>query len=1013
MNLLQKAALVAVIWAGAGLGLPAGAQGVDPAMVRPAASQAPEDFARAKELYDNGMYAEAGRIFSRLAEGGDWQARGYSVLCSIALRQSDADAQAGDYLYDAPYSNLIPQIRYRQACNFFDDGDYEAALPLLRAIDGGDLLPGQRDDYRFRRAFSAFGAGDYAAAEQEFRSILEDGRITDYTAPSRYCIGYIHYNAEDFHTARDWFALSAQDPRFAQISNYYLVECAFLDKDYTFVTDKGPALYEDAPEERQPHLARLISEAFLIQGDTEGAEAYYRKTALSKTKMERGDYFFAGSVLYNVGDYKGAVDNFSQMGERADSLGQIASYQMGYAYIKTKDKVSAMQAFKEASELPFDKALAEDACFNYAKLSFDLNHDPQAFETYLERYPDREKTDMIYEYVALAALYNHDYEAAIVAYDNIDELNPQAKSNYVRANYLRARQLIGSGAWRPAAGYLKAVTFYTGREEPVSQLSRYWLAQSLFHDEKYAEAAAEWMNLYTLSALDGQPEGIQIPYDMAYAWFRAGDYDKAAKWFDQYLKDSHALNIGDAAVRRADCDFYSKDYKGAIARYDEILQSDSPVDEQLYIIYQDAVACGLLGRDARKMELLERVLDASPSAPYFDETMFSLGRSYFEKGDTGSAIRVLKRLRSETSDQTVVARTLLELGMVYSRADEQKKALSAFKEVVEGAPGTSFAESALLAIESIYRDRGESDKYLDYLAAIGQTGEMTEDEREDMYFRSAEQVYLTGNWNGAVSAMENFKSRYPKGRHLAHADFYIAECYNALGRKDQARDYYSRAADEGVGTSGYVLDAMRRYSALSYSMEQYKDAWQGWQAVFAAPAQALDIRKEAATGMMRSAFRAHMYEETIAAVEQLRPLLGLEDAALVREMDYSAAKSLLATSRREEAAAIFSRLAKDPTTPEGAESTVFTIQDLYDKGRFEEAQKAVYKLLDFPSVPQYWLARAYIILADTYAEQDNYRQALRTFESIRDGYDPAAQDDILPTVRARIADLDRVMNPEK
>ena len=172
MNLFSKAALLAVILtAGASFGPGAAAQGVDPATQRPVASAAPDDFARAKELYDNGMYAEAGRIFRQLSDGGDWQARGYAVLCAVALRQSDADAMADDYCYDAPYSNLIPQIHYRQACNLFDDGAYPEALTLLRTVDRQDLLPGQRDDYRFRRAFSAFGAGEYARGCLSGRSV--------------------------------------------------------------------------------------------------------------------------------------------------------------------------------------------------------------------------------------------------------------------------------------------------------------------------------------------------------------------------------------------------------------------------------------------------------------------------------------------------------------------------------------------------------------------------------------------------------------------------------------------------------------------------------------------------------------------------------------------------------------------------------------------------------------------------------------------------------------------------
>jgi hypothetical protein len=51
----------------------------------------------------------------------------------------------------------------------------------------------------------------------------------------------------------------------------------------------------------------------------------------------------------------------------------------------------------------------------------------------------------------------------------------------------------------------------------------------------------------------------------------------------------------------------------------------------------------------------------------------------------------------------------------------------------------------LLAIESIYQAKQEPDKYLEYTESMGLNANKTEDEKEAMYFNSAEQIFLTEN----------------------------------------------------------------------------------------------------------------------------------------------------------------------------------------------------------------------------------------------------------------------------
>ena len=59
----------------------------------------------------------------------------------------------------------------------------------------------------------------------------------------------------------------------------------------------------------------------------------------------------------------------------------------------------------------------------------------------------------------------------------------------------------------------------------------------------------------------------------------------------------------------------------------------------------------------------------------------------------------------------------------------------------------------------------------------------------------------------------------------------------------------------------------------------------------------------------------------------------------------------------------------------------------------------------------YWLARAYVVLGDSFAELGRYAQAKATYESIRDGYEPEkGSDDIAGSVQMRLNRLATLMN---
>lgn len=955
-----------------------------------------EAYHSAVKLYENGMYAEARTAFSELsAIDRNMMTEGYIVLCAERLKTPGYEKLVKRYMDEYQYSSLMPLVRFNYALNLFDEEEFSRASYLFKSISPRQLPRSQRSEYLFKRAYCDFEEGNNDLAKSELYDV-SDLNSPDYSGPARYALGYLNYESKDFREAIKWFEKALPDERFTAMSNYYILDSRYMLKDFEYVTKNGSAYLNRVPKECCSHLSRIIAESYLVLGDATKARQFF--SLGSDSLRERSDYFFAGSLMYAVKDWKGAIENYSLMRDRTDSIGQVANYNMAYSYIQTKNKVAAMRSFRDASMVEFDPKITEDAYFNYAKLAFDLNNDSGAFDSYISKYSTGSKGDRIYSYMAVAALRNRDYAAAVEAFDKIDELDADMRTNYMKTNYLRAFQLIGDGAYRDAVPCLKASAYYADKGSTFWQLSRFWLAESYFRGGDYDNAITIFTELNNTSALDGREESSLIPFSLGYCNFKKGDYDKAVRWFDEYINSDAQAYRKTSSIRKADCYFMKKNYKSAIVVYEQVA-ADYPNVNDIYPYYQAGICYGLTGSEDLKIKALSPAKTAKPDSRFWSEAVYELGRAYVAKADAASATDCFNLILDNVRDSTYMAKSLIELGMISRNAGDYDTALDRYKTVVDKMPVSEYADDAIAAIESIYQTKGEGQEFLAYLDAIGRSNLKTDVEREAIIFNAAEQTYFSEDYEKALASLQGYMDKYPRGKMRTDAAFYIAECYRNLGQKEAACDNYYQVIV--LGSESYGESALLHYAQLTYGLQRYADSYEAWGKLLET-ARMEQNKPLARIGMMRSSYRARMFELAIAASREVRDLPGA-DAALCREADWTLAKSYMSTSRRTEALKIMETLSADPKTEEGAEAAYIIIQDLYDKGSFEQVENKVYAFAESGSTKQYWIAKAFIVLGDSFIERDDKAQALATWQSIVDGYKPAgADDDIIDNATLRI-----------
>jgi len=962
----------------------------------------------ALDLYRKGAFYSAEQLLNLVTPDPDSdisifaiQVEAYKTMCAIRLDRSNIAGLVKNFEDRYPNAPELQMVKFALASRLFDREDYAAALAIYDSIKKPFLYAEEQIEYDFKSAYCYIREGNTDVAAERLTSIIE-GDYSPFSVPSQYYLGYVRYLEKDFAAALPHFRKAEKDPRFSVLASYYTVESEFMLANYRYVIDRGPAIFSTLERDLQINLARIVSEAYFSMGQPTLAAQYFDMFSTSGGNLTRKDYYYSGLLSYTLQSFSKALDSFSNVVGNEDALGQSAYYYSANSHLRLHNKIAAMEAFKAASESDFDSVIKEDALFNHAKLSFDVNGDISGFEKYMENYPESGKDDIINGYIAAAYLLSNDYNSAVLALTKIRELSDESSSNLQKAAFFRAMQLIENKGYRPAVPMLE-LSIENGRHDPrLEALTKYWLAESHFRNGKYRQATEINLSLMENPHFLDSDQYQTAIYNLAYSYFMWGKFASAQNWFSKYLATSGRKQFErDARIRLADSYFMQNNYTDAAATYERVFNR-YPTSSDLYPAYQGAVSYGLLGNDTRKISMLRQALKVNRNAELYSQTLFELGRTLVQRGDDDDAADCFHTLIGHDADSIFFSKSMLELAMINANNGKFTKALEYYKNIIEGMPLSPEVPNAISGMESVYQTINKPEEYFAYLDRIGMSDIKSAGEKELMLFNAAEQRYLAGNHNSAITSLQSFVKNYPSGPKTAQAYFYLAESLKAKGRKEAASDAYFQVIKMGEGP--FAEAATLNYADITYALENYARAVTAYESLIYI-ASTDNMKNTGYFGRMRSYYNNRQYEEAIADAARVRVVAELPDE-MRREAEYITAKSLLFIDNREEAKPILTSLSRNPHDNYGAEATYLLITDAYGAGDFIAVENRVYDFSDSETPQIYWLAKAFIVLGDSFVDKGDIEQARATYESILEGYQPTGDaDDVKEQVKMRLDQL--------
>jgi len=935
----------------------------------------------------------------------------YEALCALELGNDDAVSMFMRFIKEHPENPLTKLAYFQIGRSYSKQEKYAVALQWFDKIEAGDLNGSDNIEYKFRKGYAYFTTNDYKNAQLLFSEVK--GRRSPFTDDAIYYFAYIAYLNKDYHLALVNFERLKKSKKYESSYPYYITAVYFLDNRYDDVIDYAIPIINSTHQQNEKEMLRIIAASYFAKADYSNAAKYYSRFEDEDLGLTQNtqDSYQMGYTYYKVGNYAKSATELEKLQQANDIYSQNGNYTLGDVFLEMNNKQSARNAYFAASKLNFDKQLQEDALYEYAKLSYELDFNTQALgatRLYLTNYPHASRTDEVKTLLGEELLNSHNYAEAVDILEPIPNKTASAQAAYQKVTYYRGLEFYNERAFENAIGiFLRSLK--SPVDPHIEALTTYWMAESMYEVRKYDESVETFETFLALPEASGTPVYNYANYALAYAAFGGEKYKKAASYFQRFLDgdETDPNTINDAVTRLGDSYFVLKNYSKALEYYNRIIGRHSPGED--YALFQRGMIQGLQGSPDTKISTLSDVLNQFPKSDYADDASFEIAYTYFLKDDSLKAKSGLLDMIQKYPTSSYIPRALVTLGLIDYNAGNDDLAIESFKRVVKDYSSTDEAKLALKQIEKIYTDKGDAQTFINYAATVPIANYTAADEENIMY-TAANNLYLRGDWQGATGAVNAYFDKFPhKPIYEKEARFIRAQSLVNLNRPDDAIVDYNIILNDW--TSTYTEQSLISMAKLYIGQKKYNEA-----VVF--------LKKLETNSEYKADYTFAINNLLLCYAQMELPDDALNYVTLVRDNEKSSQEDKFKTGlyaglaylqKGDTTTAVkeFSYTVSNTKTIAAAEAKYNIARVEYLKGRYKSSQKTCFDLIkDLPNY-DYWVTKTFILLADNYLALKDTFQAKATLQSVIENY--KGDDDIIPTAKQKLEQLspqDKVEKPD-
>lgn len=962
------------------------------------------EYYRGEELFQKEQFGAARTTFRTFIDGFDRKndpfyikASYYEGVSALELYNNDAIPLLEAFNKNYPESIYKMDIYFRLAKFHFYKKDYENALVWFNKLSANDIEEEDREEFYFKLGYSYFKEEQLNDARDAFYEAMNG--TSQYAQPSLYYYSHIAYQHRQFETALEGFLKLEQDEKFGSVVVYYIAQIYYLQGKYEKVTEYANRMSNEDDVVNEQDLNHLIGDAYYRIGDYSKAVPYledYNRTA----QTTRDEDYTLGYAYYKTGSCDKAIRMFDKATKIPDSLGQIAFYHIAECMLKADQKVSARSAFEKAAFIDADPIVQEDALFNYAILSYKLDINPydeavEAFEMYLNKYPNSDRRNDVYQYLVNVYTSTNNYGKALASLDKIPNKDVKLKTAYQLVAFNQGVDYYQKNDFKSAINSFNLVKKYPV-DTKLSGKAAYWTADANFRLNNFDLAIKGYQDFIAMPATMSPGLRQEAEYNVGYCYVKKGENmednkieaTKSIEAFRSYLQSnpSDKRKKADAYMRIADANYIMKKNVDAINNYSEVITMKSGFEDQA--LYFMSRCYGFEGNTNKRISTLLDLINNYSKSDYMMRAIFDVAESYKSDVRFDQARQYYQRIVTDYPSSNLVMESKINIADIDGKQGKYAQAEQGYKAVMtQYGADQKVCERVAEGLKELYLLMNEPER-IEGLAAQYPCFKLDENEQENLYYIPAMQAFSDSTktesqrYANAIPKFDKYLSKFPSGRYVNEVKNYLAHCHYNSNNVELAIQLYQETL-EGPN-SQFTENAAILVSKYLFNNGQYGEAipyYERVETVSSSP----EVKYNARIGLMRSYY---LTENWASASQYADKVLGSSQVSqeIKIEAYYSKGMSNYHLNRFNDAKPALEWIIQNTTTERAAQARHSLGELYFKKGDYAEADNEVTKLLKMKPAYNYWIAKSLILRTRVYMAQDKLFDAEQTLKSVIDHY---------------------------
>lgn len=937
-------------------------------------------------------------LSSSLALAQDYKKAFNDVQHLFEYRFSVATDELKNYLEDYPYNVYEDEIHTMLGVLYTEKEQYKRAIKSFSKVRVKNLSRATEPMYHFYLGYAYLQLQDYHSALKEM--LLIKNKESAYMAHAKYYTGYCYYIQKELQKALIEFLIVEQLGDYEQIAPYYIVQIHYAQGEYEKVYKRAEELLKRYPDNQQNNeLHRMLGEMYyqdsLYNDAVRHLETYRTLCNTNNIEILRNDMYLLGLSHYMIRNYQEAANCLKTITLSEDTISENTCLHLGHAYLRLEDLENAKLAYAAAIRYNINPKVREEAMYNYVQVTYlqnsALGESINAFQDFIREYPKSKYINKVYALMADLYMTSKNYLAALTTLETISDADEKIQDTKQYLRYQLAVDAFVQGKMSEVIQWSNEIITNATKLSSYKTEAYYLAAQAYYSLHHYPQVV-EQINLYQQqpNVKDSKNKDLAT-YIKAYAFFNQKNYDAAQPLFRAYIATEPAINLRvDALNRLGDCLFHARQFADAIEFYTQVSNLKSTGAD--YAILQNGYAQGLLHQYAKKVLVLNDLIQFYPQSDYADDALYEIARAQLQQHQYQEAIQVYQSLLQNYPNSNQAVKASLEMGMAYRTLKQYEQAIQSFKNTIANYPATEEAYAALEGLEQVYVETNNIGDYIIYTKQLSKLNMQTASSEDSLVYVTAELQYMYGNYSQAAAGFTTYLTTFcPGGRYCTNATYYAARSYYQLKQFEQAMDLYSELAD--IQGNPYMEEACMRVAELSFDKNEYQTARYYFQRM-SQVASSSAMRLTALLGVLRCSQKIGDNTLVIEAANHLLDQGELENDVRMEALYYRA-KAQLSDNQYGLAIVDFTPVAKEVRTMWGAEAKYQLAYCYFQLGSIDLAEQEIMAFTQMQTSHQYWLAKSLILLSDINIKRNELFQAKQYLLALQSNY--KLQDDI-PTI---------------